>query len=146
MNMKIDFMVKSVSVLMLTVLFVAGCVVETGTRSGLAGIEFKWFDELGLTLGSPISEDPDWFYAYDLSDSQMKKLLANDLSKYGYTGWRDYTRNSLLGTGPSYRLDSKAHKIKVNYVAGSDNQDQVAIFINLSKKELVLFYGRTYGM
>lgn len=144
--MKFYFMVKRVSILMLTVLFVTGCFVETETRSGLAGIEFKWFDELGLTLGPPIAEDPDWFYAYDLSDSKIKNLLANDLSKYGYTGWRDYTRNSLLGTGPSYRLDSKAHKIKVNYVAGSDNQDQVAIFINLSKKELVLFYGRTYGM
>ncbi len=108
--------------------------------------EFIWIENLNLGLDAPILEERDWFRMYNIDTNQMDRLILNDLSKYGYMGWKDFGEVWSIGPSAIYTVNGEEDKIKVNYVKGSDRHDKVAILVDVSKMKLILFYGRTYGM
>ena len=108
--------------------------------------EFKWIESLSLGLADPILEERDWFRMYNMNTNQMERLILDDLSIYGYTGWKDFLEVWSIGPSAVYTVNGEEDKIKVNYLTGSDHFDKVAILVDISKMKLILYYGRTYGM
>jgi len=108
--------------------------------------EFVWIENLNLGLSDPILEERNWFKMYNINTNQMNQLILNDLSKYKYMGWKDFREVGHIGPSATYTVNGEKDNIKVNYVTGSDRFDQVAIFVDVSKMKLILYYGRTYGM
>lgn len=113
--------------------------------SDYVGNEFRWIHDVVPELGEPLQQEKAWYAVYQLKDEQMEFLLKTNFTKQGYSDWQDYTERCLLGTSSFYHLDGLADPIRVCVKQGSSDYNKIAIFIDLKRKRLILFYGITYG-
>ncbi len=92
----------------------------------------------------PIDYDLDWYQIIKLNDNDLEDILKNNFLNYGYTGWQSYVLSSSIGTQNPYLINGYVNKIKVNLKEKSNINNKIAIFLYLTEKKLILYYGITY--
>jgi len=95
-------------------------------------------------LDKPVGEMRDWYKVFNISDSQKAKLLEANFKELGYGAWQPF--KSMLSLPGHLSIDG--NKSLIFYVAkdGSDEDDGVYIFLIMDANQVVLVYGRTYGI
>ncbi len=121
-------------------------VLSIGSGVDAVDKEFSWMWTDGLLDPSChlIGERKNWHKIFGLSKYSSERLLSDNLWRYDYNGWHRLSGIHILVNG--YVLDGKARDIFVNYKKGGDSFSGVRIYLDLTRQEIVLYWGITYGM
>lgn len=108
--------------------------------------EFGWMLDAGIVNGEwkEQSRRKDWYRRYRVDDAAMTELLGMDLSQSDYKGWAKWNV-----TGHAFKFGcmlSDRDEVYANYKDADGKPNGVAIFVLKSRREVVLFHGRTWGV
>lgn len=121
------------------------CVSCTDNRDYVL-LEFSWLISEKTFLKQPSAGDKDWYLVYDLTMEQLDDILKNDFKDHEYQGWKRYKRSRSIGVKESIHIEGYSNNVMINLKKGSDAYNQIAMFVDITEKKLILFYGITYGM
>lgn len=97
-----------------------------------------------LSLSPPVAREKNWYKAFILSEPEMGQIMKMDFTEF--KGWEVCKEHRSLGSETGYRIDGTKDDIIVNHKKGSDEYSAISIYLNRTKKVLILYYGVTYGM
>lgn len=115
-------------------------------ENGYVFREFFWLISTNPFLKAPVAEEKDWYYVYNLNSEQIEQMLKSDYSVFNYQGWKCYKRSLSIGAEKTIHINGEKNNIMINMKKGCDSYNQIAMFIDLTEKKLILFYGITYGI
>jgi hypothetical protein len=105
--------------------------------------EFSWLISRYTFLQQPTFYEIDWLRGYHLNDEQLEILLKNDFSEQGYLGWKKYKKRH--GFGNSCTINGYLYDVRRNLKGGYKAHDEISMYIDLTNKIFILFYGYTSG-
>src|SRR5574344_2100890 len=126
---------------LIVLLFCISCI----NNSDYIHKEFSWLLSEKKFLKQPSAGEKNWYLIYNLSQEQLDDILKNDFKHYKYQGWKRYNGSCSIGNKESIRVKGYSNNVMVNLKKGSDSYNKIAMFIDLTEKKLILFYGITYG-
>lgn len=103
--------------------------------------EFSWLISEKNFLQQPSAGEKNWYLIYNLNLEQLGELLKDDFKKYKYQGWKRYTGSSSIGNKAAILIKGYRNNVMINLKEGSDSRNRIAMFIDLTEKKLILFYG-----
>lgn len=95
-------------------------------------------------LDEPVEQMRNWYKVFKLSDIQKAKLLSANFKELGYGAWQPF--KSSMSLPGRFCIDGNNSLILYVSKNGSDDFDGVYIFLNMDRNQVILVYGRTYGM
>lgn len=108
--------------------------------------EFSWLITAKNFLAQPVLYEKNWYLVYDLTIEQINDILRNNFENYNYQGWHRYNGSCSIGNDKSIQINGYRNHVMINLKNGSDSYNKIAIFIDVTEKKIILFYGITYGM
>lgn len=132
----------SISIFVIVLLFGISCM----PKDDYVQKEFSWLISEKKFLQRPSAGETNWYLIYDLTTEQLDELLKNDFQKHKYQGWKRYTGSSSIGNKAAILIKGYQNNVMINLKEGSDSFNRIAMFIDLTEKNLILFYGITYGL
>ena len=108
--------------------------------------EFSWLLSKKNFLKHPSGCEKNWYLIYNLNIEQLDDMLEDDFKDYDYQGWECYRGNISIGNKKSIRINGNSNNVIMNQKKGGDSYNKIVMFIDLTEKKLILFYGITYGI
>lgn len=105
--------------------------------------EFSWLLLNNIYLNHPVACEENWYLIFDLTSEQIENFLSTDYSAYKYQGWEHYTGSRSIGNKKTVLIKGYTNNIMINLKEGCDPFNTIAMFIDLTEKRLILFYGIT---
>lgn len=131
-----------VSIFVIVLLFCISCM----NRDDCVQKEFSWLISEKKFLQQPTAGETNWYLIYELTPEQLDELLKDDFKEHNYQGWKRYTGSSSIGNKAAILIKGYRNNVMINLKEGSDSYNRIAMFIDLTEKKFVLFYGITYGL
>lgn len=135
MNKVVPWLIMAV--ILLSSIFI--CIILTD--EGNVQREFEWWIADEALHGQRWLHSKDWCSVYDMSEGDISNNLRSSFSAQQYTGWKAFKKRVNWGWG----IDGLKDEVYVNKKLGSTDYDQIAIYINKTRRLAFLVYGRTYG-
>lgn len=130
---------QSKNIIVIVLLLVAGCV-----RRNPVEAEFDWVSKEMSIQGKTVRSLFAWYKVVELSETDKRQLMMANLMKKHYGKWSAY--KSTLSFPDGYSINGVRDKIIRASKMGSDERDGIFLFVNLDNNQLIMVYGKTYGM
>ena len=138
--------IKFVAVILI-VGMISCCIASFRTKDQV-GAEFGWmFPEMEKYGGKVVCRERDWYVVYQFSQRSFNDFIKNnEYSEKGYQGWKPFKEDRLLGVRKILHINGRKSLVMRNLKSNEDNTNEIAIFADNVKNQIILYYGATYGI
>ena len=111
---------------------------------GLVRPYFSWLIERDdFNVGAKVvHEDKEWYLVYKLTDEKMAQMLKDDFRSENYTGWERFNGRRTLWWDQDV-INGEEHEVWINRHCEATENNMICMFLEIDRRYLVLFYGRT---
>ena len=115
-----------------------GCVSDSVSR--LFGF---FIDRYELENEQIVASEANWFKAFAVEKELMLKVLSDEVG-CGFSPWEKFAERDSVGPNVVYVINGIDDVVFVSRLGNPGNDE--CIYVNVSKRVIVLVDGRTYGM
>ena len=114
----------------------------------LVDLEFGWlFPAMEKYGGKVVCRERNWYVVYGFQEKSFNDFVnENGFHDKGYKGWEPFKEKKFLGVKKILSINGLESAFQQNLKLGNDGADEIAIFSDEARSQIILYYGVTHGM
>lgn len=106
--------------------------------------EFSWFIEGYLSSRGASQVYKDWYKVFVVSEQEKSILLKTDFSAHHFEMWKPF--HSSISFPDGYSINGRKRRVMRMKERDADEYSGIYIFLDIERNEIILVWGRTYGV